>query len=237
MGYWKISSILLSSAAFIGQQGKEDIKRVRVIDRMKRFKFVKKFCVMFYVLLFLSIGSLSAAAAEAQKKGFVEYQTEASINFNEIIEVVLTDKETGYYYTHNLYRVNDYTANPSMPFGTYTVGAQVISDTGSDTAQYSVVCSDKEIIVNNVGIAVPIKLKIEIFSEFVTTTSDYSDIVQGEESSVAISSVRSDDELTNTSFSEKKDENYLLFSSLFFLGFILLLVIGYWLYKRKFEKE
>ena len=109
-------------------------------------------------------GSEPSSSPSKNEVGFVEFQTSASINFNEIIEVVLTDTETGYYYTHQLYRINDYTANPSIPFGTYTVTATVVSSAGLDVSNYDVVCLDNEITIDSPRIAVPVRLRVEIWT-------------------------------------------------------------------------
>lgn len=142
---------------------------------MKKCRF---FLVVLASLVFCLSGSLvSVSATEVSQKGFVEYQTEASINFKEVIEVILTDKETGNYYKQMLYRINDYKANASVGFGTYTVQVRVVdaSDPSIELSQYVAVCSVEEITVMNARVAVPISIRIE---EFIMT--DVSDEATGD---------------------------------------------------------
>lgn len=192
------------------------------------------------------VGFLGVAAATGiEEKGYVEYQTDVSINFTEVIEVVLTDKEKGYYYTHALYRTNDYCANFSIPLGKYSVSAKVISDRGNDVSNYEVVYLGEDIVVESTRIAVPIQLRVDIWTAVETSPDDYAS--ENLESSVPTESVQvntsldgkpnnedgvvSDDDETKPE--ESDSDSSWLFSLLFYLGVLVLLAVIYWLYKRR----
>lgn len=206
---------------------------------MKKIRLFKGFFVMLLAMIFFVCNGFVSvfAAPTAQEKGFVEYQTEASINFNEIIEVVLTDKETGYYYTHSLYRVNDYAGNLSVPFGTYSVSAQVISENEPDMAQYSIVCLNDEIVVQNTHLAVPIKLKVNIATGVETVTPASPDADNNLDSPVTDSSVSSNIDSVNNVNAEKKEDPSLLISILFFLGILSIIVIVYLIIRWKSNRK
>ena len=128
---------------------------------MKKIFKVLSLVFMLAVLFSTSFSTVSADEITEQM-GFVEYQTDASINFDQVIEVILINKDTGDYTTHRLYRANDYLANFSVPFGTYSVQASVIKS--SNTANsYLVYGMPKEIVVQNAHSAILIPLCIEEF--------------------------------------------------------------------------
>lgn len=119
------------------------------------------------IVLLLAVALPGAALpvfGATEEMGFVEYQTEASINFEEIVEVVLVNEETSHYYTHRLYRINDYVANFSVPLGTYSVSARVITEYEEELRQYDVVCLTEKVVVANQNIAVPIQLRVDEFA-------------------------------------------------------------------------
>lgn len=121
-------------------------------------------CVIL-LAMFLFANSLSVFAVPVSAEtGYVEYATAASINFEEIIEVTLTEKETGHYYTHFLYRENDYAANKAVPFGTYTITTRVVTDQEETITGYDVVSSPEEVTVTASTLAVPISLQVEIYN-------------------------------------------------------------------------
>lgn len=204
---------------------------------------MKKILCLVLALLMLLSGTILSVAAETKETGFVEYETDVSINFHEIIEVTLTDNNTGYYYTHELYRINDYAGNFSVPFGTYSVSAKIISETGSPLSQYSVLCPGDEVVVKSDRIAVPISLTVNIFTLTETPSEDYdevvSDTVVSEEDSEP-PTVSKEDELINEETSSEvsgqtneNEDNSLFWSTMFFLALLVALTVGYWFFFRR----
>lgn len=205
---------------------------------MKKYTFLKNLMATFLLFsIFTCNGILPVSAAVVkQQNGFVEYQTEASINFNEIIEVVLTDKETGYYYTHELYRVNDYAGNLSVPFGTYSVNAKVLTDT--DTAQFSVMCLTDEVVIDNGSLAVPIRLRVDVATGVETALPNSEGTIEfeGVETQTQEPSVSSEKENASSDVTKEADDHSLLISTLFFIGALLLLAVVYIIFKFKSER-
>lgn len=213
---------------------------------MSRFKKIKKNAGFFIktILTSLVIGGMlcsNVLAVTQVGNGFVEYHTEASINFNEVIEVTLKDKENDYYYTHSLYRVNNYEANMSIPLGTYSITAAVVSDTGGDVSQYEVSYPEEDIVVKSTRSAVPIVLKVEILTGVAISPDDYSGSSELEDEDTSTSSaVSSEDTASETD--EKKtgqteDGRSLLRSSLSFLVILLLGGLGYLYFKRRHARN
>lgn len=204
--------------------------------------------LLLLVVLVGTLGFVSVTAATGiEEKGFVEYHTEASINFTEVIEVQLTDKQKGYCYTHSLYRANDYFANISIPLGEYTVSAKVVSNKGLKTDNYDVVYLGEDIVIDSTNIAIPIRLRVDIVTGIETSPNDY---LINEESSVesTVSEPSSDivsEEVTDTMSAADTNEvqqskdgsSSLLLSFLFYIGILLLIVVAYWLYKRYLNKD
>ena len=122
------------------------------------------FAIFLTVLVLYSWSIVSVSAKNTADMGFVEYQTEASINFEEIIEVVLTNHDSGHYYTQRLYRINDYNANVSVPVGVYSVMARVINDSEDTLAGYTVICLTDEVEVKNLHSATVISLRVDQFT-------------------------------------------------------------------------
>lgn len=203
--------------------------------KKSRLVFLRNRTVLIFVfVLCLSFVCSAAvfAAPQSQEQGFVEYETEASINFNEVIEVTLTDKETGYYYTHSLYRANNYIANKSLPLGTYLISAKVISDTNEDVGGYVVVCPEHEIVVENTRSAVLIPLRVEIFSGVETTDDDYSEDLDITDETTAQPTSNSKE-----SVGEETDKPSLLISTLLFLGLIIVVTIVYLLFRHRLNNR
>lgn len=116
------------------------------------------------VIMFAAVYPVSATS-NLEDQGFVEYQVDASINFEEVIEVTLQDQETGEIYKHQLYRVNDYAANFSVSFGVYTVSAEVLSmNSGQVVSDAVATCLTELIAVDNASIAVPVDIRIDEFA-------------------------------------------------------------------------
>ena len=138
-------------------------------------KILNRISLFLGVFILLSFGSISVFAHEVSSEtGFVEYQTEASINFSENIVITLTDKETGYYYTHELYRINDYSGNFSVPFGTYSVEAKVSVVSGESFVSYDVIGFPSEISVSVSSVAVLIPLRVEEFTATNVVVPDWT---------------------------------------------------------------
>ena len=198
--------------------------------------------ILLVVLSVLLLLSSFSAAVFAEEMGFVEYQTEASINFNEVIVITLVEKETGYFYEHKLHRVNDYTGNMSIPFGTYTMNARVVSTTSADVSQYFVSFPTEELIIRNETVAVPIVLKVEILTGTDTSPNDYADPTEKADTTKPSSStvpVPSDssekaDDPTDENQEQKESKDFSFWTStLFYLGLMILLLVAWYLVKRK----
>lgn len=129
---------------------------------MKKNLYLRTLAIAFGILI--SVMGSQRTFAATEEMGFVEYNTQASINFEEVVEVVLTNAESGHYYTHKLYRINDYYGNFTVPFGTYSVSARVITEEEETLSQYSVACLTEKIEVKNQNIAVPITLRVDEFA-------------------------------------------------------------------------
>lgn len=121
--------------------------------------------------------------------GFVEFQTDASINFEEVIEVVLTDQENDLYYSHRLYRINDYGGTLVLPFGTYTVTAKVIANSGEILPNYAAVCLTEEVIIEDGYRAIPISLRVDEFINADVNSSSEESLIEQEEDFIEISEI------------------------------------------------
>lgn len=122
-------------------------------------------CFLCAVMMMFAAVFPVAATSNLKDQGFVEYQVDASINFEEVIEVKLQNQETGETYTHQLYRVNDYAANFSVPFGVYIVSAQVLSmNSGQIVSDAVATCLTELVVVESDSIAVPLKIRIDEFT-------------------------------------------------------------------------
>lgn len=213
------------------QKNKYKQTKVRVLKRI--------LLVVLSVLLLLSSFS---AAVFAEEMGFVEYQTEASINFNEVIIITLVEKETGYFYEHELHRINNYTGNMSIPFGTYTMNARVVSTTGEDVSQYFVSFPSEELVIQNETVAVPIVLKVENLTGIDTSPNDYAnatdkaDTTKPSSSTVPVpsdSSSKADDLIDeNQEHKETKAFSFWI-STLFYFGLMIIVLVVWYLVKRK----
>lgn len=136
------------------------------------FNVFKKLSLFVFVIVFISgcFFSVSARPAGAETAvGFIEFQTQASINFQEQIEVVLTNKETGEEFSYRLLRANDYNGNLAVPFGVYTVSTELLQATESNTI-CNIVCSVTEIDVKNPYNATLVSIRVDEF-----TSVDVSD--------------------------------------------------------------
>ena len=116
-------------------------------------------CVVLAILFVFFAGSMVVAAEE--ETGFVQCYTKASINFEEVIEFTLTNKETGETITKRLYWINEYEGNFSVPFGTYSVSAKVVVESGFGGGYYEVICSPEEITVNKTNLAEALGFRVE----------------------------------------------------------------------------
>lgn len=123
---------------------------------MKRILII---CVVLAILFVFFAGATVVAAEE--ETGFVQCYTKASINFEEVIEFTLTNKETGETITKRLYWINEYEGNFSVPFGTYSVSAKVIVESGWGGGFYEVICSPEEITVNKTNLAEALGFRVE----------------------------------------------------------------------------
>lgn len=126
-------------------------------------KILRFWCLMMAFALVVPGVVLGDVRAD-EDMGFVEFQTEASINFNEIVEVVLVNEETGHYYTQRLYRINNYNANISVPFGTYSLTAKVVGEDEAQMTQYAVVCEPERVVIEALNVAVPVGLRVDEFA-------------------------------------------------------------------------
>lgn len=226
---------------------------------------LKRLFIFVLVLMLLMNCFVSfVGAANDEKQGFVDYQINASINFNETIKVVLTDKNTGYYYNHFLYRTNDYTGNMSIPFGTYLIEAEVVSDSDNAALVYEIDYPKEDIVINNAKLAVPIPLTVNIFSEIdvsgpshtvenpvseqtpdgtvIGSTPDATIFdTQNETTAYIDNDISEPTDETNTpeesellEGKEKQEkDSSLLFSTLFYIGVLLVILIVYWVLKRR----
>lgn len=140
-------------------------------------KFSKSLFSFVFVMLFVFTGAVGASAhSVSEYGGFVEYQVDASINFEDIIQVTLTDQDSGETQVHELYRINDYAANFAVPFGVYTVTTEVISANSGEVVTGMVArCITDEIIVASEKIAVPIVIAVDWVDGDVSGTQYHED--------------------------------------------------------------
>lgn len=117
-------------------------------------------CIVLAILFAFFAGS-AVVSAEEENSGFIQCHTKASINFEEVVEFTLTNKETGETITKRLYWVNEYEGNFSVPFGTYSVSATVVVESGWAGGTYEVICSPEEITVNKSRLAESLGFRVE----------------------------------------------------------------------------
>lgn len=139
---------------------------------MKKRLFI--LCVVFVILLTFFTGSLIVSAKE-EKSGFIQCYTKASINFAEVIEFTLTNKETGEVISYRLYWINEYEGNFAVPFGTYSVSAKVIVESGWAEGLYEVICSPEEITVNKTNLAEGLGFRVEEIAAGDVSDTSWSD--------------------------------------------------------------
>lgn len=210
--------------------------------------------------LILSILPIAISAADAQTiSGYVEYSVDASVNFNDVISVTLVNIENGDTHTHDLHRINKYTGNFKIPFGSYRVYAKVISINEESQEFYRVDAPKGLIAIDNPKIAVPIKLTVNEFTPIEIPTSDATNTTESEEintqeevtvpGSSAVDTVTQDvvktpeesEKDTSSTDSAQNDTNTddhsFLKSTLFYGALLALLSIGYVVYKRKFDAK
>lgn len=137
---------------------------------MKRILII---CVVLAILFVFFAGATVVAAEE--ETGFVQCYTKASINFEEVIEFTLTNKETGETITKRLYWINEYEGNFSVPFGTYSVSAKVVVESGFAGGYYEVICSPEEITVNKTNLAEALGFRVEEIAAGDVSDGSWSD--------------------------------------------------------------